>query len=38
MADDILPGVPPLSIDEAKRGLAARFGVSPSAIEITIKS
>jgi hypothetical protein len=36
-ADDILPAVPPLSIDEAKRGLAARFGVSPSAIEITIK-
>jgi len=30
-------GVLPLSIDEAKRGLAARFGVSSSAIEITIK-
>jgi hypothetical protein len=27
----------PLSIDEAKRGLAARFGVSPGAIEIMIK-
>ncbi len=36
-ADETLPGVLPLSIDEAKRGLAARFGVSPSAIEITIK-
>lgn len=29
--------VSPLSIDEAKRGLAARFGVLPSAIDITIR-
>jgi len=35
--DESLPGMLSLSIDEAKRGLAARFGVSPSAIEITIK-
>ncbi len=26
-----------LSIEEAKRGLAARFGVSPNAIDITIR-
>jgi hypothetical protein len=36
-AAEIPPGVLSLSIDEAKRGLAARFGVSPSAIEITIR-
>jgi hypothetical protein len=36
-ADDSRSGMLPLSIDEAKRGLAARFGVSPSAVEITIK-
>ena len=28
---------PPLTIDQAKRGLAAHFGVSPDAIEITIR-
>ncbi len=36
-SDETVPEVLSLSIDEAKRGLAARFGVSPSAIEITIK-
>jgi hypothetical protein len=36
-ADEAVAGFLPLSIDEAKRGLAARFGVSPSAIEIMIK-
>jgi len=36
-ADEAPTAVLPISIDEAKRGLAARFGVSPSAIEITIK-
>ena len=35
--DDPPPPVIPLSIEEAKRGLAARFGVPTSAIEITIK-
>ena len=35
--DDRLPPVQPLSIEEAKRGLAARFGVPANAIEITIK-
>jgi hypothetical protein len=29
--------VPPLTIAEAKEGLAKRFGVSPEAIEITIR-
>ena len=37
-AGETLPRVLSLSIDEAKRGLATRFGVSPSAIEITIKA
>lgn len=30
--------VAPLTIDEAKRGLAAQFGVDPSAIEIVIRA
>ena len=30
-------GSRPLTIEEAKLGLAAQFGVSPSAIEITIR-
>jgi hypothetical protein len=37
IANDTLPEVLPLSIDEAKRGLAARFGVSPNAVEIKIR-
>ena len=36
-ADESRTSVVPISIDEAKHGLAARFGVSPSAIQITIK-
>lgn len=35
-AGDTLEGTP-LSIEEAKRGLAINFGVSPSMIEITIR-
>ena len=30
-------GVGPLSIDQAKQGLALKFGVAPEAIEITIR-
>jgi hypothetical protein len=34
----VLPrGVPPLTIAEAREGLAATFGVNPDAVEITIR-
>lgn len=32
-----LPGVAPLTMAEAKKGLALTFGVSPDAVEITIR-
>lgn len=33
-----IPQVEPLTIQEAKEGLATRFGVDPSQIEITIRA
>ena len=36
-ADLVDGSVKPLTIDEAKLGLAAQFGVSPTAIEIIIR-